>query len=75
MKITLESTEHKVEFNGAPCRVWEGKTEKGVPCFVYVAGIAVQDGSHQQFAEELEAIRPPRIQTIVKPGPEGQDFR
>ena len=75
MKITMLNSQAIHEVNGTPCRVWEGKTEKGVPCLVYVAAIAVEDGRHQQFAEELEALTPPKIAAVLAPRPPGQDWR
>lgn len=40
MKITLESTTKIVELNGVPARIWEGTTERGVPCFAMIMRIA-----------------------------------
>lgn len=60
MKITIESTSKIVELNGVPARVWEGKTESGIPVHCYVTRIAVerdQDGS--EFERELQEHRAP----------------
>jgi hypothetical protein len=76
MKIKIESTEERVEVNGTPCRVWKGMTEKGVPCLVYVATVAVEEArQQQQFAEELEAMVPPEILVRRPSRASGQDWR
>jgi hypothetical protein len=40
MKITVESTTKMVTLNGNPARIWEGKTENGIPIHVYITRIA-----------------------------------
>lgn len=57
MKVTLESTSRIVSANGIDCRVWEGITERGVPCFALIPRIAAHDPS--QFAAELREHKPP----------------
>lgn len=41
MKITIKSTDTFVRFNGTPARVWEGTTEKGVPCLVLTSQVCI----------------------------------
>lgn len=54
MKITIESTDKLTHIEGVPVRVWEGVTEKGVKCFVFVHRIAVPvDKDCEQFRQEL----------------------
>lgn len=44
MKITIESTEKVTSFHGVPVRLWDGVTENGIPCKVFVHRLAVRDG-------------------------------
>lgn len=67
MKITIESTSKVVTVNGVPARIWEGKTESGIPVHAYVTRIAVaRDQDCSQFERELEEHRAPSVdvQTI-----------
>lgn len=70
MKVTLESTDRIVELlvGGAvvPARVWEGKTERGIPVFAYVTRIApaIENPSAivcTEFERDLRECRPPQI--------------
>lgn len=36
MKLTIEATDVLTEMDGVPVRVWNGTTENGTPCEVYV---------------------------------------
>lgn len=55
MKITIESTTRTVEINGVPARVWEGKSERGVPVICCITRIAVDKGADcSQFEAELQ---------------------
>ena len=60
MKITLESTSHIVSMNGVQARVWEGRTDSGIPVHCYVIRLAVA-GEHDQsqFQRELQQHKPP----------------
>ena len=52
MKITLQSTARLVRVNGAPARVWEGKTEAGIPIAALVTQVVVDDvGDPARLAE------------------------
>lgn len=70
MKITIESTDKIVQLNGVPARIWEGRTEAGIPLHCYVARVAVAEGlpsaDYVQFETELrEHAKPsPEIQAI-----------
>jgi hypothetical protein len=60
MKITLESTSQIVEINGVPARLWEGKTERGVPIQAFIAKVSV--AAHHDSGEmesELKESAPP----------------
>lgn len=54
MKIVIESTTRLVDIHGNPGRVWEGKTETGVPVMVVVTRIAVDESAGP---EALEAFK------------------
>ena len=67
MKVTLESTSKLVTLNGVPARIWEGKTENGIPCHAYVTRIAVDKGfDSSEFDRELQEHKAPspEIETI-----------
>jgi hypothetical protein len=72
MKITIESTDKVIELvtdNGdgpaVPARVWEGKTESGIPVVCFVTRIApvieepVPEEIAREFAASLQEQRPP----------------
>ena len=61
MKITIESTTKTLTLDGVPARVWEGKTESGIPVMCYVTHVCVmdEDADHTQFENELKACRAP----------------
>lgn len=62
MKITITSTEHVTRINGVPVRYWEGVTERGIPCKVFVHRIAVDKGDDaSQFEQELAEQLPPGL--------------
>lgn len=67
MKITIESTTKIVQMDGTDMRVWEGRTESGIPVHCYIARIAVDKEFDQtQFVRELQehAAPSPAIQAI-----------
>lgn len=53
MKLTIESTNITTRIDGVPVRLWEGTTESGVPCKVFVHRVAAFDGRHAEFEREL----------------------
>ena len=60
MKMTITATGQVTDINGVAVRVWEGVTEGGVACKVFVHRVAVhreQDSS--QFERELLEQAPP----------------
>lgn len=60
MKITLESTTQMVQVNGIPVRVWEGKTESGIPVFAMITRVGVhKDQDCSQFEQELKECKAP----------------
>lgn len=60
MKIELESTTGMTELNGVPARIWEGKTDNGIPVVAFITRIAVQkDEDASQFETELQEHKVP----------------
>lgn len=60
MRIQIEPTEIMTELDGVPVRVWNGITEAGTQCFVFVHRIAVSSDQNQEaFEAELKAQAPP----------------
>jgi hypothetical protein len=60
MRIIIESTSKTVTLNGVPARIWEGKTDTGIPMHCYITRIAVdrkEDSS--EFDAELQEHRSP----------------
>ena len=61
MKISIQSTNQFVEASGVRCRIWEGKTERGIPITVLVPRIAVANAEDtSQFEAELQEQSVPR---------------
>lgn len=75
MKITLESTDQLItlEVNGTdvPARIWEGRTESGVPVHCYITRVCVPktaDPEHiAEFERELVEQRVPRQPSVTIP--------
>jgi hypothetical protein len=60
MRIIIESTDATTELDGVPVRLWEGTTQDGIPCKVFVHRLAVAPGEDASaFERELEAKMPP----------------
>lgn len=69
MKVTLENTTSMVEIKAGtvgeaiPARIWQGKTDSGIPVFCFITRVLVEDGQppevHEQFARELKEARAP----------------
>ena len=60
MRITIESTEHLTTIDGVEVRLWEGVTEDGVRCKVFVHRLAVHDDDDSsRFDAELARQLPP----------------
>ena len=60
MKLQIEATEYLTEIDGVPVRLWEGTTEAGIPCKVFVHRVAVRgDRDSTQFDRELREQMPP----------------
>jgi hypothetical protein len=63
MKIKIESTDKLTKIDGVPVRLWEGETESGTKCKVFIHRIAVHnDADATQFEKELkEQLQPGRM--------------
>lgn len=62
MRIQIESTDIVTSIDGVPVRLWEGTTEGGISCQVYVHRLAVRDGEHQEMADLREQVQPAELQ-------------
>lgn len=66
MKITMTSTETLTDIDGVPVRLWEGVTEGGVACKVFVHRLAVhKDDDASAFERELQEKLPPSRGRLV----------
>lgn len=70
MQITIESTDAITEITGVEARLWEGLTEGGIPCKVFVHRIAVahrEDSSafDAELKEKLPPARPIPLSMIL----------
>ena len=63
MKITIESTSQLTEIEDVPVRVWEGVTDRGTRCKVFVHRLAVEDEGDavEEFERELAECLPPAL--------------
>ncbi len=60
MKIIIQSTDKLTTMDGVPVRVWNGVTERGVRCFVFVHRLAVAaDQDTAAFEAELKEQKEP----------------
>lgn len=60
MKIAITATDQLTSVDGVPARVWDGVTEDGIHCKVFVHGIAVAaELDCSRFEEELREKLPP----------------
>jgi hypothetical protein len=62
MKLEIIATGKLTEIGGVPVRLWEGKTESGIPCKVFVHRVMVhKDHDSTQFEAELKEQMPPGV--------------
>jgi hypothetical protein len=60
MKITIVPTETLTTIDGGRCRLWEGITDRGVACKVFVCRVAVRDDQDtEEFERTLQEQLPP----------------
>jgi len=69
MKITIVSTSKLTTIEGVPCRVWEGVTDRGVPCHVFIHRLAVRDvgANCEDFDRELKECYPAATEIVPLP--------
>ena len=68
MKLTIESTGTCLTLDGVPVRLWEGVTEGGVPCRVFVHLIGTREEADQsEFEAELEEQAHPFLVLPLEP--------
>ena len=62
MKITIEPTEDILDKGGTFCRVWTGKTEKGVVVTVAIAMLCAmfEDGQSDEEFQQLKELYAPK---------------
>jgi hypothetical protein len=53
MRLMIEATPTVTTIDGVPVRLWEGTTEDGIPCRVFVHRIAVANGQDQSAFEQV----------------------
>ena len=68
MKIEIESTDKIVELDGVPARIWEGKTDSGIPVHCFVTRISPQTHDNiEQFEAELKEQKVPSAEILSYP--------
>ena len=70
MKITIENTSKIVHLDDVPARIWEGKTDSGIPVICYITRIAVPEGenvNHDEFRRELMECKAPSAEVEAIP--------
>jgi hypothetical protein len=57
MKLFLEATQDVTRVEGAPARIWKGKTESGIDVTAYICLVQVRkDADASQFESELQEV-------------------
>lgn len=75
MKLLIESTDRIVQLEQAgsvtvPARIWEGTTERGVRCLVFITRVAVrEDQDTAEFERDLTETPPPKAAPDVQSWP------
>lgn len=60
MQITMTATDKLTHIDDVPVRLWEGETNLGTKCKIFVHRIAVHKGEDaDQFEKELKEQMPP----------------
>jgi hypothetical protein len=73
MKVTIENTSKIVEIHipgsgTVPARIWEGRTESGIPVHCYITRVVVaRDQDQTQFETELQHCRAPSAEASAIP--------
>jgi hypothetical protein len=64
MKLTIRATRVTTRIDGVQVRMWEGTTESGVRCKVFVHRVVARDGQEAEFERELIEQLPPAESVI-----------
>ncbi len=60
LEIRIQPTDQLTQVDGVLCRVWQGVTDEGVPCMVFVRRVAVAAGEDSAaFDQALQVQLPP----------------
>lgn len=59
LRMTITATEHTTHLDGVEVRLWEGVTQDGVPCKVFVHRIAVRDDRDASVFERYLSAKVP----------------
>jgi len=60
MELLLKATDQIARLDGIECRIWEGVTERGVLCKVFVHHLAAFNGTDcNLFEQEVHECMPP----------------
>lgn len=60
MKLTIEATDQITRIDGVLCRVWNGVTERGTKCVLFVHRLRTDaDVDQSEFQRELDEQLPP----------------
>lgn len=70
MKLTIESTDKLTHIDGVAVRVWNGVTEKGTKCLVFVHRVAVAETEdatdfERELSEQLEPGRTVALRNVL----------
>lgn len=60
MKVELESTDALTDHLGVATRVWQGRTERGISVYAFIAEIAVLAAADQEVFQRELLEKPPK---------------
>jgi len=66
MRILITATDKTTTLDGIPCRLWQGVTERGHPCDVFVLRIGSRDLHAQEELEQALRQMPPPSEVALK---------
>ena len=64
MRLEIKATKHMTEIDGVPVRLWEGVTEDGIKCKVFIHRIAVHNSLNSEAFEKEMIEKMPQGITI-----------
>lgn len=59
MIVIIKPTAQQALRGGIACRLWEGKTDKGTLCRVWVAAVELPEGHPDQLPDNYRKQEPP----------------